>query len=146
MRGIRDNHSFGCASLGIGTTVQKVRTNDIVHFGIAGRAYKKAVTDDLFTLAGTALAANQKCAFFLYLDAAGAASIAQSAIVSDTALAGYQKGAFEWPAELATKACIGAVVVASLGAVFTPGTTSLAGAGVATYVNVAGDLGVPITY
>jgi hypothetical protein len=141
----RDNYSCGAANLGIGTTTSKVRTTtNVAQYVIDGRAYFKAATDDLFTLSGTALAANEVCAFFLYLDSAGTASVEQSAIAkASTAASGYVAGAFQWP-EPASKACIGAVLIKSGGSAFTPGTTALTS--VATYINMAFDYGKPIAY
>lgn len=142
---IRDNFSSNSASLGIATlTASRVRTNAVAQFNIDGRAFSKAVTDDNWTLAGTSLAANQICAFFLYHDAAGVATVEQSAIkAAATAAVGYEPGAFAWP-DPATRAVVGAVLVRSGGAAFVPGTTSLAG--VATYINMAFDYGESITY
>lgn len=147
MKTKRDNVALTSGAVGIGGTPAKVRTNAVVNSNIAGRTVQKAATDDLWTLAGTALAANQVCAFFLLLDAAGAATVSQSAIKpASTNAVGYQANAFEWPGEDALKVCVGAVLVNSGGSAFTPGTTSLAGGGVATYINVTDDLGVPIKY
>ena len=142
---VRDNFSAGAANLGIGTTTTKVRTTtNVAMYNIDGRAYFKAATDDLFTLAGTALTTHQVCAFFLYLNAAGTASIEQSAIATaSTAASGYVAGAFAWP-DPDAKAVIGAVLIKSAAAVFTPGTTALTS--VATYINVAFDYGKPIAY
>lgn len=135
---------MGSIAAAIGTTVQKVKTAAAVVMNIGGRAITKAATDDFWTLSGTALAINQVCAFFLFIDSAGAASIQQSAIANASTNASYSPGAFEWPETTATKACVGAVLVKSGAAIFTPGTTSLAG--VATYINVCDDYGVPIAY
>lgn len=141
----RDNFSATAANLAIGTTTSKARTTtNVAHFVIDGRAYFKAATDDLFTLSGTALAANEVCAFFLFLDTAGTASIEQSAIKkASTAASGYEAGAFGWP-DPAAKACIGALLIKSAGSAFTPGTTALTS--VTTYINAAFDYGKPITY
>ena len=141
----RDNYSLGAANLATGTATAKVRTTtNVSQFVINGRSYFKAATDDLWTLSGTALAANEVCAFFLYLDASGTASVAQSEIKrASTAASGYVAGAFEWP-DPENKAVIGAVLIKSGGSAFTPGTTALTS--VATYINAAGDYGVPIAY
>lgn len=145
MKTKRDNMALTSGALSIGGTSSKVRTNAVVNSNIAGRSYQKASTDDLFTLAGTALAANQVCAFFLYVDAAGTASVSQSAIkAASTNAVGYQANAFEWPGEDALKVCVGAVLVSSGGSAFTPGTTALTG--IAAYHNVTDDLGVGIKY
>lgn len=147
MKTHRDNAATTSGGLSIATVPASARTNQPVNYTIAGRAYLKASTDNLFALAGAALAANQLCAFFLLLDAAGTATVSQSAVkAAATNPSGYVAGAFEWPEESPTKVCIGAVIVRSGASAFTPGTTSLAGAGVATYVNVIDDLGVAIGY
>jgi len=141
----RDNFSCGAANLAIGTTTQKVRTTtNVTQFVIDGRAYFKAATDDLWTLAGTALTTHQVCAFFLYLNSSGTASIEQSAIATaSTAASGYVAGAFAWP-DPDGKAVIGAVLIKSGSSAFTPGTTALTS--VATYINIAFDYGKPIAY
>lgn len=141
----RDNFSCAAANLAIGTTTSRVRTTtNVTQFVINGRAYFKAATDDQWTLAGTALAAHEVCAFFLYLNAAGTASIEQSEIKkASTAASGYVAGAFAWP-DPADKAVIGAVLIKSGGSAFTPGTTALTS--VATYINMAFDYGKPIEY
>lgn len=147
MKSRRDNCALTSGALSIGTTPARARTNAVVNFNIKGRTYQKASTDDLFILAGTALAIHQVCAFFFMLDAAGTMTIIQSAIKpAATNPVGYVAGAFEWPEDYDTRVCVGAVLVRSGAAIFTPGVTSLAGGGVATYVNVTDDLGVPIGY
>lgn len=144
MQTTRDSFALGTGGIGIGTTVQKPRTNQILHYEIDGRAFVKASTDDLWTLAGTALAANENCVFWLYLDSAGTATVSQSAIKkASTATSGYVAGMFEWP-QVANKCVVGAVLVKSGGSTFTPGTTSLAS--VATYVNPGADYGLGIAY
>lgn len=140
----RDNVSLGYGALAIGFTTTKAKTVGAITYVINGLAYTKAATDDLYTLSGTALTTHQVCAFFLYLNAAGTASIEQSAIATaSTASSGYVAGAFQWP-DPVDKACIGALLVKSAGAVFTPGTTALTS--VTTYLNVALDYGKPIAY
>lgn len=141
---IRDNMSLGSAGLAIGFTTSKAKSVNALDYVINGRAYQKAATDDLFTLSGTALAANQVCAFFLLLDSSGTASVQQSSIAAaSTAASGYQAGAFEWP-DVADKAVIGALLIKSGGSAFTPGTTALTG--VTTYINAAVNYSKAITY
>ena len=142
---LRDNFSCVAANLAIGTTTSKVRTTtNITQYVINGQAYFKAATDDQWTLSGTALTTHQVCAFFLYLNAAGTASVEQSAIATaSTAASGYVAGAFGWP-DPDGKSVIGAVLIKSAAAVFTPGTTALTS--VATYINMALDYGKPIAY
>jgi hypothetical protein len=141
----RDAVCLSAANIGIGTTTSKVRTTtNVANYTIDGRTFFKAATDDLWTLAGTSLTTHQVCAFYLWLDAAGAATVTQSAIATAaTAASGYVAGAFGWP-QAADKCLVGAVLIKSGAATFVPGTTALTG--VATYFNVAGDYGKPITY
>lgn len=142
---IRDNFCATAANHGIGTTTTKSRTTtNVCHYVINGLAYFKAATDDLFALAGTSLAANQVCVFWLYLNAAGTASVEQSAIkTASTAASGYEAGAFAWP-DPVDKAVIGALLIKSAGSAFVPGTTALTS--VTTYLNIALDYGKPIAY
>ena len=63
-------------AIGNGTTAGRLRTNAAVTHRVAGRAYVKASTDDLWNLsAQTNTTAGQRRAFWLYLDASGTASI-----------------------------------------------------------------------
>lgn len=143
----RDNACLQAAALAIGTTTSKVNTGAAVSFTVNGRTYAKAATADLFTLAGTSLAARQACAFFLLLDAAGTASVQQSAIVeastSTSTTARYLAGAWDWP-DPVDKCVIGAVVITNGASAFVPGTTALTTIG--SYVNAGPDYGTPITY
>lgn len=143
----RDSLSLASAALAIGSTTSQIATGKAVDFTINGRAYSKAATATAalgLVSAAVALAANQVCALFICLDSAGVVSTIQSAVKpAATNAAGYAAGAFEWP-NPADKAVIGAVLVKSGGSAFTPGTTAFTG--VATYINVALDYGVPIVY
>lgn len=143
----RDNVCLASAGLAIGTTTSKVNTGTAITYTLNGRTYPKAATADLFTLAGTTLAARQTCAFFLWLDAAGTASVTQSDIkeasTSTSTTARYVSGAFEYP-EVIDKCLVGVVQIITAGSTFVPGTTALTS--VATYVNVGPDLGAPVTY
>jgi hypothetical protein len=143
----RDNHAVTSPGLAIGTTTTKVNTGLACAYNIGGRAYSKAATADVFTLAGTSLAVRQTCAFFLLLDASGAATVEQSAIkeasTSTSTTTRYVPGAWDWP-DPTDKAVIGAVVITTAGLAFVPGTTALTG--VAAYVNAGPDYGSPITY
>lgn len=142
----RDNVCLQSAALATGTTAAKVKTVNAIGYTIGGRTYNKAATDDLFTLAGTALAAGQVCAIWLYLDSSGTASVSQSAIksasTSTSTTSRYVAGAFDWP-NPTDKAVVGAVVITATGA-FTPGSTSTATQCV--FVNAGPDYGTPITY
>jgi hypothetical protein len=149
----RNSRALGCAGLAEGTNANTFKTSNILHYDINGRCYVKAATDNLaFSSGHTALAAKQICAFFVWLDASGNVTTTQSAIVANSQAAGYVKGAFEWPSEVADsatqKVCVGAIVVdAQNAATFTPNSTDLGATDVVdTYHNVAGNYGVPITY
>jgi hypothetical protein len=149
MESKRDNMSLGCAGLLEGTGANTFKITNTVNVLIAGRSYQKPATDSLpFTAGHTSLAAKQTCAFFVHIDTALAVTTTQSAIVSNSQAQGYVKGAWEWPAEVAGKACIGAIVVdCQNAAVFVPNTTDLGATDVVdTYHNVAHDYGVPIGY
>lgn len=143
----RDNVCSQNGTLAIGTTVAKARTTTAATYTINGRSINKALTDDLFTLSGNSLAARQVCVFWCLLDAAGVATMTQTAVreasTSTSLTARYVAGAFDWP-EPDGRTVIGAVVVNSGAAAFVPGTTSLVG--VATYINAGPDYGLPINY
>lgn len=143
----RDNACFNSAGLAIATTTQQVKTANALGYSVNGRTYNKAITDNLWTLSGTSLAAREVCVFFLLLDASGTASIQQSAIKPSSASTSttrrYVAGAFDWP-EPADKAVVGAVLVNSGASTFVPGTTALTS--VATYINAGPDYGTPIAY
>jgi hypothetical protein len=152
----RDNYSLGCAGLASGTGAGTVKTQNILHYALAGRTYVKAVTDNIALAVqtavpvnvNTALAASQVAVFFLFLDSAGAMSFKQSAIKNNTTAAGYVPGAFEWPADDGLFTCIGAMKIAvNASGVFTAGTTALNATGVTpTFYNVGDDYGVAIPY
>lgn len=144
----RDNFCAGFAALAEGTNANTFKTTAAISYSIAGRGYTKAATDNLpFSSGHTSLAAQQKCAFFVMLDAAGAVTTEQSTVVPNSQAVGYKAGAWDWPLS-ATKACIGAIVVdAQNAAVFVPNTTDLGAADVVdTYVNVVLDYSMPVGY
>jgi hypothetical protein len=69
--------TFDDAGIGDGTTAGRLRTNASVDFRVAGLKATKASTDDLWNLsAETDTTASQYRAYWLYLNAAGTASIA----------------------------------------------------------------------
>lgn len=143
----RDNVCMSAGGLAIGTATAKAKTTAPITYTINGSTYTKAATDDLFTPAGTALAARQTCVFWLLLDTAGAASVMQSDIkeasTSTSTTNRYVPGAFEWPS-VANRCVVGALHVTTAGNVFTPGTT--AQTGVTAYVNGGPDYGGVIRY
>lgn len=148
MKSIRPAYSLGAAGLAEGTNANTFRLTNALAYVVAGRSYLKAATDNLAFSAGhTALAVNQTCAFFVWLDAAGTVTTTQSAIRTSPAGAGYVPGAWEWP-EQVDKACIGAIVIRTANAAtFTANSTDFSATDVIdTFHNVADDYGVPITY
>lgn len=148
MQGVRTSHSLGCAGLAEGTNANTFQIGNAVEFAINGRTYRKAATDNIaFSSGHTALTAKQICAFFVFLDTAGAVSTVQSTIANNSQAQSYVAGAWEWP-QVANKACIGAIVVdAQNSATFTPNSTDLGATDVVdTYHNAGLDYGVPITY
>lgn len=67
-------------AIGNGTTAGRLRTTASADFAVAGLRYTKASTDDLWNLEGeTATGAAEHRAYWLYLNAAGAASVAAGA-------------------------------------------------------------------
>lgn len=144
----RDNYVLSSAALGEDdANANQFEIFKAFDFVIAGRTYSKALTAALtFTAGHTALAANQMCAFFVLIDAAGTITTEQSTIVPAPAATGYVPGAWEWP-DPPTKAVVGAIVVRTGATTFTPNSTDLGAANVTdTYVNATTDYGQPITY
>lgn len=80
--------TFGSGAIGNGTTAGRLRTTASATGRVAGVEVTKASTDDLWNLSGeTALAAGQYRAYWLYVNAAGTASIAAGSIASTAAAA-----------------------------------------------------------
>jgi hypothetical protein len=152
MKTSRDNMSLGSAGLAEGTNANTFQLAALLHFVIAGRAYRKAITDNIAmaVFPGTAfvaLANHQVCTLFVMIDAAGTVTILQSAIKTASTGAGYVPGAFEWPGDYPDHACIGAIKVQTAATTFTPAATDLGAANVTdTYYDVAVDYGKPIPY
>lgn len=142
----RDNPCLSAAGLASGITPAKVKTTNATSYNINGRTFNKAATDDFWTLAGAVMAAGQVQVIWLYINAAGTASVEASALKSastSTSLTDrYVPGAFDWPDPI-DKSVVGAVVITATGP-FTPGTTSTATQCV--FVNAGPDYGTPITY
>lgn len=142
MQTYRDNFAATCAVVAEGTSANTFKTSQPVSFTINGFGYFKAATDNLTFSAGhTALAASQKCAFFILLDSAGAVTTQQGDIVTPSPT-GDQRKAAEIP-NPTDKVVIGALVVTTAAATtFTPNTTDLSAAGV-TFVayNFVSDYG-----
>lgn len=124
------NALLATGTVAIGTTKSKVRTTAIATYLVDGALKTKAATDDLWTLSGDDVIAERYNIYLLYLDAAGAASIAAgtaAAALADVVV----------PEPEASKSIIGHLVVQTAAATtFEPGTTLLDAAGItATYVN-----------
>lgn len=82
------NVSRTYADIANGTTNGKLKTLADVSFGIGSAVYKKAATDDLWTLSGIAtMSTGQYRAVTLYLDSAGTATIDSGTIAASAALA-----------------------------------------------------------
>lgn len=148
----RDNFCLSAAGILEGTGANTFQIAALTHYGIGGRAYSKAITDNIAMAAFTgttfvALAANQVCALFIMINAAGTVTVLQSAVKTASTGAGYVPGAFEWPGDLDLFACIGAILVRTGATTFTPAATDLSAASItATYHNVALDYSKPIAY
>ncbi len=147
----RDNFSLSSAGLAEGTNANTFQLAALTHYVIDGRAYRKAITDNIaFAVATgtthTALANHQVCVFFILINAAGTVTALQSDIKTASTGSGYEPGAFGWP-DRADVACIGAIKVQTAATTFTAGSTDLGAANVTdTYYDVALDYGKPITY
>jgi hypothetical protein len=123
------NEVLSSAGVAIATDVTKVRTTAVLNYKIAGVSKTKAATDPFWTLTGPVLADGMTRKYLLLIDAGGAASVLASNDAKT--IAGcvfnpdviYKKGG-----ALENKAIVGYVVVSTVGAVYTPGTTSLAAA------------------
>lgn len=119
--------------VGIGTTVQKVRSNATISYLIAGEFKSKASTDDLWTLSGTTITDGNFNKYLLCLDTSGAASIVEGT-------QGASAGAVVLPAYPSAKSVVGMLTVQTVGATFVPGTTALDAATVTdTYFDGAPD-------
>lgn len=148
----RDNFATTAAGLAEGTNANTFQIANITHFVIDGRAFRKAVTDNIaFAVAtGTAhvaLAAHQVCVFWILINAAGTVTAFQSEIKTASTGVGYEPGAFAIP-DRDSVAVIGGILVQTAAATtFTAGSTDLGAAGVTdTYVDLVMDYGRPITY
>jgi hypothetical protein len=149
----RASYSLGAAGLGEGTNANTFNTTNILHYVINGRAYRKAVTDNIafaaetaLTEAFTAIAAKKTAVFFFFIDAAGAITVSQGTTYPATTEQDYVARAIDWP-EIPNKACIGAMKIqTNNAATFTAGSIDLGASDVVdTFYNVANDYGVPVT-
>ena len=123
------NLPLATASVGIGTTVQKVRTSATATYLSDGVFKSKASTDDFWTLAGTTVTDGNFQKYLLLIDSSGNASIAEGTQAASA-------GAVVLPAWPASKTVLGILQVQTVGATFVPGTTALdAGTVTDTYTN-----------
>ena len=121
------------AAIAIATDPTKVKTGALVNYQVNGVAYSKAITDNFWTLTGGVLADGRSRKYLLCIDAAGAASVVASNDLPTAQVAGLT-----FPTVPAGRCVVGVVQVDTVGAVFTPGTTSLAaGTATDTYTNGA---------
>ncbi len=134
------------AGVTIGTTVQKVKTANTLTFTINGQFYTMNATDDLWTLSGTVVAASSWQKYALLVDTTGASgpSIVEATQSEVSAAAVTWENVSKispWSPYLtslgSTKICVGVLTVATNSSTtFTPGTTSLAAAGITdTYID-----------
>ncbi len=80
--------TFGSPAIGNGTTAGRLRTTASTTGRVAGVEVTKASTDDLWNLSGeTATTASQFRAYWLYINAAGAASFAAGTNAASAAAA-----------------------------------------------------------
>jgi hypothetical protein len=83
-----DNGLASWADVGDGSTAGTLRTSQIADYRIGGTLYRKAATDDLWDLSGeTDTDGSTYRAYYLYLDAAGTASIGAGTDAASAALA-----------------------------------------------------------
>lgn len=119
----------GTPGLAIGTTTTKVKFANTSGYSIDGKPLSKTATDDFWTLSGTTLSAGQSNKYLLYVDSAGAASMAEG--IPATSIAGV---IVPFPAQ--AKSCFGVVTVTCNSSTFVPGTTALnAGTITVTYTD-----------
>jgi hypothetical protein len=152
MQTSRDNFCLSAAGVLEGTGANTFQVAALTHFVIGGRAFRKAITDNIAMVAFTGttfvtLAANQTCALFIMTNSAGTLTVLQSAAKIASTGAGYVPGAFEWPGDIDGFCCIGAILVRTGATTFTPAATDLSAASVtATFADVAVDYSKPIAY
>lgn len=114
------NQCFSAAGTALATTTTKVKTVNTITYSIDGALKTKAGTDNFWTLSGTTIAANAVNKYLLYIDSAGAASVAEGTQASTAA-------SVVLPALAQSKAVVGFLTVSAGASVFTPGTTALTG-------------------
>lgn len=125
-----ENSVAGKAGVATGTTTSKVKTANQVDFFINGSVFRKAATDDFWTLTGSTVAISSFQKWLLCVDSSGAASVVIGTAASTAA-------GVVLPALPANKSVFGVLTVATDAShTFIPGTTLLGAAGItATYVD-----------
>lgn len=126
-----ENSVAGKAGVATATVTSQVKTANQVDYFCSGSVFRKAATDNLWTLTGGVLAISSWRKYALILDSAGTATVVAG---TDSTVSAAAAGL---PALPAGKSCIGVLTVATNGATtFTPATTLLGAAGItATYVD-----------
>lgn len=140
--GYRDNYATTCALVDEGTAANTFKFTQPISYNLNGFGYYKPATDNLTFSAGhTALTANQRCAFFQCLDAAGNVTTLQSVIATPSP-SGDQRAAAEIPNPSDRTVVSALIVTTGAAGAFTPNTTDLSAAGVTfTKYNFVGDYG-----
>jgi hypothetical protein len=123
------NRVLGQVVCAIATVSSQIKTTNQVDFSISGPIYRKAATDNFWTLTGGVLAISSWRKYLLLVDSAGAASVLASSDSTTSA------AAVPLPNPPANKTVFGVATIATNGATtFTPGTTLLGAAGIATTI------------
>lgn len=126
-----ENSVAGKAQVATATVTSQVKTTNQVDFFCSGSVFRKAATDNFWTLTGGVLAISSWRKYALVVDNAGTATVVAG---TDSTVSAAAAGL---PALPAGKCVFGILTVATNGATtFTPGTTLLGAAGItATYVD-----------
>jgi len=126
-----ENSVAGKASVATATTTSQVKTTNQVDFFINGSVFRKAATDNFWTLTGATVAISSWQKWLLCVDSAGAATVVIGTPSTVSA------AAVGLPAVPAGKSVFGVLTVATDAShTFVPGTTLLGAAGItATFVD-----------
>lgn len=126
------NFTFGNAVLAEGTNATTIKTTAAVDYMINGLMYSKAATDNIAFTATASQADLTTCLYLVTINAAGTVTVTKGEEVT-TATAQF----VPWPTVPSDSAVLGAIKVATSGAVFVGGTTDLgAGTVTDTYYNL----------
>ena len=150
--------ALNSGALAIGSTTSQISTGAIGHFVINGRAYRKAITDNIaISYTGpsvygaatngsfTGATGGSTRLYGLYMDTAGAVSL-EPGPIANTAELSAGTAALHFPGAKRGLTCFGVMRIAvTANTTFIPGTTALGAAGVTTtYINMASHPGGPI--